>query len=192
MGDTLGEKLGGTIGRESGQESVRESAREDMIESGREFGRYWQTKPLPLIIQNCTVKYEQKTISSHSLVHVFPSTFCYTWLIPSAWHLKQVNSMVTHAIKGCNKQMPILSCSCPKVPVSFQSPDWPPEPSWGTLPKFINMWPLTKKSGIPRILNIAVKLDRRSPIGSNLFSYQARESSLVPAGFLTAQFLQKT
>ena len=26
---------------------------------------------------------------------------------------------------------------------------------------------------------------------SNLFIYQARESSLVPAGFLTAQFLQK-
>ena len=26
----------------------------------------------------------------------------------------------------------------------------------------------------------------------NLFIYQARESSLVPAGFLTAQFLQKT
>ena len=25
----------------------------------------------------------------------------------------------------------------------------------------------------------------------NLFIYQARESSLVPAGFLTAQFLQK-
>ena len=25
----------------------------------------------------------------------------------------------------------------------------------------------------------------------NLFTYQARESSLVPAGFLTAQFLQK-
>ena len=27
--------------------------------------------------------------------------------------------------------------------------------------------------------------------GFNLFSYQARESSLVPAGFLTALFLQK-
>ena len=26
---------------------------------------------------------------------------------------------------------------------------------------------------------------------SNLFIYQARESSLVPVGFLTAQFLQK-
>ena len=26
---------------------------------------------------------------------------------------------------------------------------------------------------------------------SNLFIYQARETSLVPAGFLTAQFLQK-
>ena len=26
---------------------------------------------------------------------------------------------------------------------------------------------------------------------ANLFIYQARESSLVPAGFLTAQFLQK-
>ena len=27
---------------------------------------------------------------------------------------------------------------------------------------------------------------------ANLFIYQARESSLVPAGFLTVQFLQKT
>ena len=27
--------------------------------------------------------------------------------------------------------------------------------------------------------------------GGNLFIYQARESSLVPSGFLTAQFLQK-
>ena len=32
---------------------------------------------------------------------------------------------------------------------------------------------------------------KRHPYSGNLFIYQARESSLVPAGFLTAQFLQK-
>ena len=34
------------------------------------------------------------------------------------------------------------------------------------------------------------KLDGVGPVDVNLFIYQARESSLVPAGFLTAQFLQ--
>ena len=32
---------------------------------------------------------------------------------------------------------------------------------------------------------------RRCKIQYNLFIYQARKSSMVPAGFLTAQFLQK-
>ena len=40
--------------------------------------------------------------------------------------------------------------------------------------------------------NLAVSMATGILFYHNMFSYQARESSLVLAGFLTAQFLQKT
>ena len=48
-----------------------------------------------------------------------------------------------------------------------------------------------------QVLVIQVQGAKQCPLGAgsclvvNLFIYQARESSLVPTGFLTAQFLQK-